>query len=309
MMISIQKISSFRKFIKGNKKTLQSSAKMKIKFAKPYSFTQLGRRNSQEDYLVPVQADESNAFFVVCDGVGGREHGEVASELVCQSFEHSLADDDCHALSVDDVLNLVDKAYDTLYCNRAICPEMATTLTFMARTDEGVLVAHIGDSRIYQVRRGGGVVFRTKDHSLVSELLNSGQITQEEAVCHPQRNVITRCLYVAKRKSERYMPSIVLIRDVQPHDIFMLCTDGVYSMFSDDDFTEILSSDATLEEKTAEIAAISSRSDDNNTAYLVEVADVEGHISNGQNIAYEVEMDVKNEKTGLWSGICRILGI
>ena len=282
---------------------------MKIKFAKPYCFTQLGRRNSQEDCLAPVQADERSAFFVVCDGVGGREHGEVASELVCQTFEHCLADEDCHALGVGDVLNLVSATYDTLYSNRAICPEMATTLTFMARTDNGILLAHIGDSRIYQVRRGEGVVFRTKDHSLVSELLERGQITTEEAARHPQRNVITRCLFVAERKADRCLPSITLVRDVQPRDVFMLCTDGVYSMFSDDDIAEILSSDATLEEKATEIAAMSSGSDDNNTAYLVEVADVEERSGDEQNIAYEIETDGKKEKNGLWSRICRTFGV
>ena len=137
-------------------------------------FSQLGNRPSQQDCLSPTEPTAHTSFFVVCDGVGGRDHGEIASSLVCQSFEHNLANNDCCNLKAADIVRLTNEAYKTLYKNRAVCASMATTLTFMAKTNEGMLLAHLGDSRIYQIRKGEGVVFQTKDHSLVNDLLDNG---------------------------------------------------------------------------------------------------------------------------------------
>lgn len=261
---------------------------MDIELFKPCRFIQLGKRDSQEDNLYPTHANTQTAFFVVCDGVGGREYGELASYLVCQTFEQNLSDDQCKALRPNDVLSLIEQSYHTLYNNRAMCPSMATTLAFMAKTDKGILLAHLGDSRIYQIRKGKGVIFQTKDHSLINELIDSGEITIDKAIDHPQRNVITKCIFVTGNRKDYQTPSITLIRNIQPHDIFMLCTDGVYTMFNDALLSEILSSDKSLGEKTKVLSDVCKGSSDNNTAYLVEVANVEGRNDNEHNIQYSI---------------------
>lgn len=133
-----------------------------ILLTQPCSFSQLGNRDSQEDSFCPTVSDEQTSFFVVCDGVGGREHGEVASQLVCQTIEDLLTDGDSSMLTAEDVLSLVEESYHTLYNNRAISPNMATTLAMMVKTDRGMLVAHLGDTRIYQVRKDKGVIFVLK---------------------------------------------------------------------------------------------------------------------------------------------------
>lgn len=260
----------------------------RVHLSQPYNFSQLGKRTNQEDYLCPIGANEQTSFFVVCDGVGGRERGEVASQLVCQTIEQHLSNEICCSLKAEDVLSFVGAACYTLYNNRAICPTMATTLAFMAKTDDGMLVAHLGDSRIYQIRKGKGVIFQTKDHSLVNDLLDEGKITPAEAVNHPKRNVITKCIFATNNPADYQTPSITLIRDIQPKDIFMLCTDGVYSYVSNENIVETLTSDISLEGKTRELAMLCKDSDDNNTAFLVEIASVEG-ISEGQdNISYTI---------------------
>lgn len=166
---------------------------------------------------------------------------------------------------------------------------MATTLAFMAKTNEGMLLVHLGDSRIYQIRKGKGVIFQTKDHSLVNDLIDSGEITMDRAIDHPQRNVITKCIFVTGNRNDYQTPSITLIRDIQPHDIFMLCTDGVYSGFSNEKLSEILTSNESLEGKTKELADFCKNSCDNNTAYLVEVANVEERDDEEYNIQYTID--------------------
>lgn len=282
---------------------------MNIVLTQPYSFTQLGKRNNQEDCRYPEQADKETAFFAVCDGVGETDHGEIASELVCQMFGQRLTDEQCSKLKAEDVLVLVKEAYRTLYNNRAACPTMATTLVFMAKTNNGMLLAHLGDSRIYQIRKGKGVVFQTKDHSLVNDLVDSGRITPEEAIEHPKNNVITKFLYVTAKEANYHTPAITLIQDVKPHDVFLICTDGVYSKLTSDDISEILSADCPLKEKSEELAAICKDSCDNNTAYLVEIDTVDGLTGYERNVAYEINKYTQENKKGFWHRLCRELGI
>lgn len=282
---------------------------MIISITQPCSFSQLGNRKSQEDSLCPVDANKQTSYFVVCDGVGGRDHGEVASKLVSQSIEEYLANESCSALKAEDILQLVEHAYHTLCNNRAICSTMATTLAFMAKTSEGMLLAHLGDSRIYQIRKGKGIVFQTKDHSLVNDLIEEGVITPAEAIDHPKRNVITKCLFVTNNPADYQTPSITLIRNIQPHDVFMLCTDGVYTKVKDKDIAEILTLDAPLDEKAKELAMICRDSDDNNTAYLIEIDKVDGVNERLENISYIVPKS--NRKTKLyriWDFVRETLG-
>lgn len=269
---------------------------MYISLQRQCNFAQLGKRKSQEDCLYPSHTEMLTSFFVVCDGVGGRGYGEVASHLVCQTFDQNLTNKQCKTLSPNDILFLVELSYQTLHNNRAKSPNMATTLAFMAKTDKGMLVAHMGDSRIYQLRKGKGVIFQTKDHSLVNDLIDSGKITVEEAVNHPQRNVITKCIFVTDNRKNYQTPSISLIRDIKPHDIFMLCTDGVYEMLNNNTLSEILLSDCSLKDKTKELAFVCKNSNDNNTAYLVEIADVTGNEDTKINIQYTIEAHSKKKK-------------
>ena len=239
----------------------------------------------------------------------GRDHGEVASKLVCQSIEGYLANESCSELKAEDILQLVEHAYYTLYNNRAICPTMATTLAFMAKTSEGMLLAHLGDSRIYQIRKEEGIIFQTKDHSLVNDLIEEGVITPAEAIDHPKRNVITKCLFVTNNPADYQTPSITLIRNIQPHDVFMLCTDGVYTKVKDKDIAEILTSDAPLDEKAKELAMICRDSDDNNTAYLIEIDKVEGRDEQLENISYIVpKSNRKTKLSRIWDFVRETLG-
>ncbi len=253
---------------------------MKISLNQAYSFTQLGRRANQEDARYPdCDAPQGGQhFFVVCDGVGGNEKGEVASRTVCDAFGKALADFDwSRPLTTADFERALDFAFSEL--QRIATPEnrgMATTLTFAAFHVGGCFIAHIGDSRVYYVRPGQGIVYRTDDHSLVNALVRAGVITAEEAETHPDRNVITRSVCIPEADQERSSATVVNIDDVRPGDYVFLCSDGVLKRLTDQALVDCLSQPTSDAAKCAHIAAMSIDSDDNNTAYLVSVASVAG---------------------------------
>ena len=253
---------------------------MEIRLNQPYSFTQLGQRGNQEDARYPDSDEPKGAkpFFVVCDGVGGSNKGEVASRTVCDAFGQALSNTDwSKEFTIRDFEKALDFAFSAL--EEKTTPEnkgMATTLTFVAFHKGGCFIAHIGDSRVYYVRPGEGIVYKTEDHSLVNALVRAGVITQEEAATHPDRNVITRSVCVPEGDQERSTATTVNISDVREGDYVFLCSDGVLKKLTDGRLVDILSASASDKDKRDAIAGLSKDSDDNNTAYLVSVAAVTG---------------------------------
>jgi len=252
---------------------------MKVTIGQPYSFHQLGKRDNQEDARFPDEDKPQNPapFFVVCDGVGGCEKGEVASNAVCKAFAKALAKTDWNGdFANDDFKVALNEAYDSLndMANKDNA-DMATTLTFVCFHAGGCLVAHIGDSRIYHIRPNAGILYRSEDHSLVNALVHSGNLTPEEAERHPQSNVITRYIGITKDGQERSNATVMRITDIQAGDYFFLCSDGVLESVSDKTLLDILSMPMTDEEKMGNIARLCQDSHDNNTAYLIPIASVE----------------------------------
>ena len=273
---------------------------MKIEIKEPQWYWQKGNRENQEDALYPTDYDEQHPFFVVCDGVGGNDCGEVASNLVCETFGEYLTGMFVKGGTLDvktfeDVLTLI---WEKLYDNRKISQTMATTLAFAAITSDGVFVAHIGDSRVYQIRPTDGIIFQTEDHSLVNELLKNKLITKEEAENHPKRNVITRCMNVQKNCRGYDEATINIIRNVEAGDIFLICSDGVYDEIDDKNIAGILSEGISLSEKREKLAKSTVNSKDNNTAILIEISSVEkGEDDNEGNITIETQVSSNGMST------------
>lgn len=253
---------------------------MNIHLHEAYSFCQLGRRANQEDSRWPDTdaPNKAQRFFVVCDGVGGNERGEVASRTVCEAVAKSLGGVDLanETFTEDDFAHVLYDAYAALDSraddgNR----RMATTLAFVCFHRGGCMMAHIGDSRIYQVRPGAGIVYRSEDHSLVNELVRAGVITPEQAVYHPQRNVILRAMSPTKPGIEQCQATVTCTKDVRAGDLFLLCSDGVLHGFSDSGIVALLDEATDTKAKVRKMAGGCAASPDNNTAILVEVESVE----------------------------------
>ena len=251
---------------------------MDIKLNQAYSFHQKGQRDYQEDSRFPDAdaPDLSQHFFVVCDGVGGCDKGEVASKTVCESFGSSMKHFDySQDFTNADFSRVLDAAYNALDAkvndsNR----EMATTLTFVCFHGGGCTMAHIGDSRIYHIRPDEGILYRSDDHSVVNNLVHNGMLSPEQALNHPQSNVITRYMESVDSDQNRCMATVMRTVDVADGDYFFLCTDGVLHQVTDEELVDILSSDESDKVKMQQIAKMSEDSEDNNTAYLVSVAQV-----------------------------------
>lgn len=243
---------------------------------KSYKIWELGQRSNQEDSIYPedVSSASSKGLFIVCDGMGGHDSGEVASSTVSKAigtYIESNYKEGCEF--TEELFNkALDYAYDELDAlDTGAAKKMGTTLTFLKIHGTSATVAHIGDSRVYHIRPGEGVMFVTSDHSLVNDLVKIGEITPEQARNHPRKNVITRA--VQPHQEVRSKADIHHIEDILPGDYFFLCTDGMLEDISDDNLVFILSQDVTDEEKVRMLKRSSEQSKDNHSAFLVHVVD------------------------------------
>ena len=250
-----------------------------MKLGMPYALNEIGGRSNQEDSIFPVKgdADESTRLFLVCDGMGGHENGEVASGLVCSTFGKLLANVDHEGFTVEMFLDALNEAYDALDRedpDPQSMRKMGTTLTFLHLNDHEVVVAHMGDSRVYHVRPSeqNAIIYQSSDHSLVNELVRAEIITPEEALTHPRRNVITRAMQ--PKLDPRHKADVRTFNDVQAGDYFFLCSDGVLESVSNDALIEILRRDVSDVEKIEAVKALCAASSrDNFSAYLVPVVE------------------------------------
>lgn len=253
---------------------------MKIILGQSYSFLQQGLRDHQEDSRYPDndKPSASQRYFVVCDGVGGSEDGEIASRTVCRAIKKAMDGMRVETYFPNDQFSKVlDAAYNALdRMAKRYNGEMATTLTFACFHDGGCTLAHIGDSRIYHFRNGKGIIYRSEDHSLVNSMVHNGMITPDEAVDNPQKHVITRYMESVDSDQCRCMATVMRTKDVRNGDYILLCTDGMYNQVDDDELMNIiLDTDVCNEEKVKTLAQMCKDSDDNNTAILIPIIKVE----------------------------------
>ncbi len=249
---------------------------MKITIYPPISFCQIGMRQNNEDAMYPPlgEATENDRLFIVCDGVGGAYKGEIASKMVSELFasnfkfhyEGNNSQDFFNKLILFVEVNLSN--YKDAHPE---CFQMATTLTFLLLHTTGCTIGWCGDSRIYHVR-DGKILYKTRDHSLVNKMVDSGEISEIEAKNHPKRNVILRAV------SGQETPTRVDIRtfaDVQPDDYFMLCTDGVLEFTTENLIENWFIKSNTPEQIKEKILANSQLTKDNYSMYLIKIKSME----------------------------------
>jgi serine/threonine protein phosphatase PrpC len=221
------------------------------------------QRNINEDDLVV-----SPPFFAVADGMGGAKAGEVASAMAAAAFEGEADSGEPAETQLARILREANRRIYELAVKDESHRGMGTTLTAAKVHGDEISLAHVGDSRAYVLRRGE-LEQLTSDHSLVAELERSGQISPEAAENHPQRSIITRAL--GPEPDVDVDTYTVAGRD---GDVFLLCSDGLTSMISDEEVASILRSAESLDE-TAEVlvrAANQSGGKDNITVVLFRLA-------------------------------------
>ncbi len=201
--------------------------------------TDTGRQRRDNEDSVYARAP----VFVVADGMGGAQAGEVASRMAVEAFEQGLPES---GSPEERLASRVQEANQRIHELSQAEPEhegMGTTLTAAYLDDDShVAIAHVGDSRAY-LFRDGELKRLTQDHSLVGELVRRGKLTEEQAEEHPQRSIITRAL-----GPEPSVEVDTWSYPVKHGDILLLCSDGLTSMITEEKIVEVLESSRTLEE-------------------------------------------------------------
>ena len=213
-------------------------------------------------------------LFVIADGMGGAQAGEVASQLAVEAFSDALPE---AGTPEERLAQRAQDANHRIYEMSRSAHEragMGTTLTAVYVDTHGLAVAHVGDSRAYLYRHGE-LGRLTQDHTLVEELLRRGKLTEEQAAEHPQRSIITRALGVDP----------VVEVDTRSYagrdgDVILMCSDGLTSMISEQEILAILDRERDLDRAAQQLidAANEAGGRDNITVILFRLEDIGGDI-------------------------------
>ncbi|HXB64220.1 MAG TPA: Stp1/IreP family PP2C-type Ser/Thr phosphatase [Solirubrobacteraceae bacterium] len=240
--------------------------------AEQYAGTDTGlQRRANEDALLARAP-----LFVVADGMGGAQAGEVASKVAVEFFHAGLPDGDGDGAGAERALaahaHAANARIHTLSRENAEQAGMGTTLTAVYVGEREVAIAHVGDSRAYCLR-DGELLRLTDDHSLVDELIREGRLTPEEAEEHPQRSIITRAL-----GPEETVEVDTRSFRARAGDIYLLCSDGLTSMVPEARLAELLRThaDAPLRDTGELLIAEANRAGgrDNITVILLRLEEV-----------------------------------
>lgn len=251
----------------------------RIKFI-GYGESHTGRQRSQnEDTYI---CDTEKSIFLVADGMGGEKYGEVASQITAKTFVKLIGpfmnDDDItipfeHHKEQDILMNAIHHAVEG--ANEAVIAYaeqyknhkgMGSTLTAAIFSEQSMIVAHVGDSRLYRIEKTQ-IKQLTEDHTKVQEMVRKQLLTKEEARVHPQRNIITRCI----GRKNRFSPDIFKV-DIQENDRFLIASDGLSDMVSDSEIYNIIIENHGIEESAIKLInqANENGGKDNITVILVE---------------------------------------
>ncbi|MCQ6274046.1 Stp1/IreP family PP2C-type Ser/Thr phosphatase [Bacillus sp. V3B] len=209
---------------------------------------------------------------IVADGMGGHRAGDVASEMTIQKLKKKWEE--------TEVIEVAEQAEDWLKVNiehvnstlfehskaYSECEGMGTTIVAVIITELFSTIAHIGDSRCYILNEAGFAQV-TEDHSLVNELVRSGQITKEDAENHPRKNVLIRAL-----GTELFVSIDIKTIVFEEDDVLLLCSDGLSNKVTETEMVDTLKAQKTIEEKAASLIELANDhgGEDNITLIIVE---------------------------------------
>ena len=207
-----------------------------VNFVKIYSKIDKGVvRHSNQDAFFAGEISSELAFAVVCDGMGGANAGNVASEIAVKTISEYIVNSYRNNMSSDDIMRMLKNAitsanieiFDKANSNQELMG-MGTTVVVAVVRNDNAIIANVGDSRIYLI--SDKLTQLTTDHSIVQTLIESGKISLEDAKVHPRKNVITRAL-----GAESEVAVDVDEFALSKGDSLLLCTDGLTNFVSEDD--------------------------------------------------------------------------
>ncbi|MBR0491449.1 MAG: Stp1/IreP family PP2C-type Ser/Thr phosphatase [Clostridia bacterium] len=197
------------------------------------------REQNQDSYYISEPLDKVQ-LFIIADGMGGYNGGEIASSLAVQSAKNYIENNfESSDKDKESIIQLVASALE--YANMVVyekskeneeLSEMGTTMDICLIYNNKAYIGHVGDSRVYRIRKEF-IRKLTQDHSYVQKLVKDGTITQEEAQHHPQKNMLMKAL-----GCNAFVEPDVMIKGFQKDDILLMTTDGLTNLVSKDHLFE-----------------------------------------------------------------------
>lgn len=220
-----------------------------IGFAK----TDIGKaREINQDYYSISKPEDHLQLFILADGMGGYNGGEVASRLATEAAK-SYIENNFNQIehTKEEILNLIKNAVE--YANMVVFEKsksvselegMGTTLDICFIYNNKIYIGHVGDSRVYRIR-GDLIRKLTKDHSYVQQLVEDGKITREEADHHPKKNMLTKALGCTA-----YVEPDIRARNLEAGDILVMCSDGLTNMVEEKEIYRVVKENPEASPKT-----------------------------------------------------------
>lgn len=208
-----------------------------------FAKTDIGKeRKVNEDYYYASKPDEELQLYILADGMGGYNAGEVASSMAVKAAKEYIEKNfKGNNSNNEQIKELLTKAME--YANKVVYEKsinvkemqgMGTTLEITIIYNNNIYIGHIGDSRVYRIREKA-IQKLTKDHSYVQTLIEDGTINEEEAFYHPKRNMLTKALGC----TEEAEPDIY-VEDIKENDIILISSDGLTNMVRENEVLEII---------------------------------------------------------------------
>ena len=229
-------------------------------------------REMNQDYYYVSNPEEQYKLYILADGMGGYNGGEIASKLAVESVKEYIVEN-IKGIEINrEILQkLIKDAME--YANKAVhdksktdinLNEMGTTLEVCLIYNNKVYIGHIGDSRVYRIRKN---IIRklTTDHSYVEKLVKDGTITREEAYHHPKKNMLIKAL-----GCEPNIEPDVTVKGFLKEDILLMCSDGLTNLIEDKDIYEVITNNLENAEKLLIQKANARGGYDNITAVIIE---------------------------------------
>ena len=238
-----------------------------------FGATDIGRvRSSNQDSYRCGKLNETAVYAIVCDGMGGANGGNIASNIAADIMEKRVVSQYRENMPEASVLNMLESAVDAanieVFDRATADPElmgMGTTLITVIVDNGRAMVVHVGDSRVYYLS-SDELRQVTTDHSVVQEMIQKGQITEEQAKAHPRKHFITRAIGVENEVRPDFD-----VFDMKPKDRVLLCSDGLTNMIQQEKLKALLGQNA-VDTLPAELISQANENggEDNITAVIIE---------------------------------------
>lgn len=224
-----------------------------------YSITDRGKlRENNEDYCMTKEIG-NYTLLILADGMGGHKGGETASRKAIEEISAILERDLTEKMLPGQIMLLLSEALESankeiisLSRSNSKLVGMGTTCDVCVISKNTAYIAHIGDSRVYKIAKKGGSIRKlTKDHSLVEYMLETGAITPEEAMNHPQKNVILRALGTTEN-----IEVDILHEKLSSGDVLLMCSDGLTNMLDEGVIAQTVSAENTPEDCAARLVQL-----------------------------------------------------